>query len=121
MMKNKRKIISANYLEKIPIRPEHITWTTDNGMVVLHVENKGVVKRLTQIFLGKPKISYIHLDEEGSFVWLLMDGDKNILEIGNRFKEHFGEKAEPLYERMAQYFRILESYGFIAWKKQKTV
>jgi len=30
-------------------------------------------------------------------------------------EEEFGEKAYPLYERIAKYFQILESYGFITW------
>ena len=29
--------------------------------------------------------------------------------------EHFGEKAEPLYERLSQYFQILENYKFITF------
>ena len=52
----------------------------------------------------------------GSFVWPLIDGEKDITEIGKTVKEHFGEKAEPLYERLAKYFQILESYGFISVK-----
>ena len=30
--------------------------------------------------------------------------------------EEFGEKANPLYERLAMFFRVLESYKFIGWK-----
>ena len=52
----------------------------------------------------------------GSFVWPLMDGKKDITAIGVEVKEHFGEKAEPLYERRARYFQILDSYHFIQWK-----
>jgi len=35
-----------------------------------------------------------------------------ISEYGEPFKEKFGESAEPLYERLARYFQILETYGF---------
>ena len=34
-------------------------------------------------------------------------------------KEKFGEKAEPLYPRLAKYFQILDSYGFVQWNEQK--
>ena len=51
----------------------------------------------------------------GSFIWPLIDGEKSILEIGEYVETHFGEKANPLYERLAKYFQILESYGFINW------
>ena len=53
----------------------------------------------------------------GSFVWPLLDGEKDIIALGKLVKEHFGDKAEPLYERLAKYFQILESYTFIQWEK----
>lgn len=58
-------------------------------------------------------MSYIHLEENGSFIWLSMDGKKNLVEIGKELDEKFGEKAHPLYERLAKYVQMLEAYGFI--------
>ena len=31
----------------------------------------------------------------------------------------FGEEAHPLYERLARYFQILDSYRFIEWAGPK--
>ena len=116
-MKKKKNVISQNYLEKIPARPEHIKWSTDeNGIVTLDVENTGIFNRVAQKLLKKPKVSHIHLDEMGSFVWPLLDGEKNIIELGRLVEAEFGEKANPLYERLAKYFQILDSYQFIEWK-----
>ena len=116
-MSKKKEIISANYLEKIPCRPDRIPWVEDeNGKVTLHIENRGLVNRLAQKLLRKPKVSYIHLDEMGSFVWPLVDGASSLLAIGEAVEAHFGEKAHPTYERLAKYFQILDSYGFIEWK-----
>ncbi|MBR5496067.1 MAG: PqqD family protein, partial [Oscillospiraceae bacterium] len=93
-------------------------WSADdNGIITLEVENKGVFNVLAQKLLKKPRISYIHLDEMGSFVWPLLDGEKDITQIGVFVQEHFGEKANPLYERLAKYFQILDSYNFITWNK----
>lgn len=116
-MKKKKEIISNNYLEKIPSRPAHIMWSADeNGMVTLDVENTGLMNRIAQKLFRKPKVSHIHLDEMGSFVWPLLDGEKNIIELGKLVEERFGEIASPLYERLAKYFQILDSYSFIEWK-----
>ena len=116
MKRNKK--ISSNYLENVPVIKEGIEFSADEkGIVTLHVENKGVVKRITQVLLRKPKVSHIHLDENGSFAWLLIDGEKSILEMGETVKEHFGEAAEPLYPRLAQFFKILETNKFIEYKK----
>ena len=80
---------------------------------VAESENTGFFNRVAQKLFKKPKISYVHLDENGSFLWPLLDGDKTITELGVLVRECFGEKAEPLYERLAKYFKILESYNFI--------
>ncbi len=101
-----------NYLEKIPSKGD-ITFTTDDkGVITLEVENKGVMNKFAQILFKKPKVSYIHLDEFGSFVWSEIDGEKDILKIGEAVKARFGDKAEPLYERLSQYIKTLEQYGF---------
>ena len=111
------KTKSENYLERRPVRPEHILWSADEeGIVTLDIENKGFFNRIAQKFFRKPKISHIHLDKMGSFVWPLIDGEKTIIDIGILVKEHFGDKAEPLYERLARFFQVLESCHLIEWK-----
>lgn len=116
-MGKKKEVISQNYLEKIPVRPAHIQWSSDeSGIVTLDIENTGVFNRVAQKLFHKPKVSHVHLDEMGSFIWPLMDGEKDIIELGKMVEAHFGEKASPLYERLAKYFQILDSYQFIEWK-----
>lgn len=113
----KKKTDGKNYLEFIPSHKEGMNWSTDEkGIVTLEIENKGVFNCIAQKLFKKPKISYVHLDELGSFVWPLVDGEKNITAIGVLVEQHFGEKANPLYERLSKFFQILESYGFITLK-----
>ena len=115
MKKNKKN--EENYLERIPVRAENLPWKADdNGLITVEVENKGAMNTIAQKFFKKPRISYIHLDKNGSFVWPLIDGEKSILEIGKYVEKEFGEAANPLYERLAQFFRILENNNFITWK-----
>lgn len=108
---------NKNYLDNVPFRNEKIGWETDEkGIVTLKIENKGLFNLIAQKVFKKPKFSYVHLDEFGSFVCLLIDGEKDITAIGVLVEEHFGEKAHPLYERLAKFFQILESYGFVSMK-----
>ena len=103
-----KKKLDENYLEKIPARKEGLNWSKDeNGMVTLEMENKGAVNKVAQFLFRKPKISYIHLEEFGSFIWPIIDGKKTIFEIGKEVEEHFGEKA---------YFSMLERYEFVTLK-----
>lgn len=112
----KKNIISENYLERVPLCG-NIAFSLDNEKnVTLEIINRGIFNRIAQTLFKKPKTSYVHLDALGSFVWQKIDGKKNIIEIGNEVKEHFGDEANPLYERLAKYFQILESYGFISFK-----
>lgn len=116
MRKKKKEVISKNYLLRIPVRPCGLNWTADDeGIVTLEIENKGFLKRITQLLLGKPKISYIHLDKHGSFAWMQVDGVKDITAIGELVEAQFGEESHPLYERLAKFFQILDSYHFIEW------
>ena len=106
----------TNYLDKIPVHPEGIPWKTDeNGIVTLEIENKGAMNRIAQKLFKKPKVSYIHLDKTGSVVWPLIDGKKSITDLAAEVDAEFGEEAHPLYERLAQFFRVLDSYKFISW------
>ena len=110
-MKNKD---TKNYLEKIPCHNSAINWSKDqNALVVLEMQNRGVANFLAQKLLKKPKCSFIHLDEFGSFVWECIDGKRDIIAIGKLVKEKFGDKAEPLYERLSQYVKTLHSNKFI--------
>ncbi len=113
----KKEQISENYLERIPMRKSGLEWTKDeNGMITLNIPNTGFFNRVAQKLFKKPPVTYVHLDEQGSFVWQLMDGERNIISLGEDVKVKFGEAAEPLYPRLAKFFQILDSYGFVEWK-----
>lgn len=110
----KKNVTPENFLEKKPVRTPDLNWSQDeNGSVTLEMENKGIANRIAQKLIKKPKISYIHLDEMGSFIWPLIDGERDIIAIGKEVQAHFGDKANPLYERLSQYIKILESNGFV--------
>ena len=112
-MRKKKTVIAKNYLLRVPARAEGLSWSTDTqGLVTLEVENTGWVNRLAQICFGRPRVSYIHLDAHGSFIWPLLDGKESILQLAQRVEERFGEEAHPLHERLARYFQILDSYHF---------
>lgn len=118
-MKIKNK--GENFVEKIPVKNQEIKWSVeDDGLVTLHMENKGIANKIAQKLIKKPKISHIHLDEMGSFIWLQIDGEKTVFDIGKPVEEHFGEKALPLYERLSMFIRTLETNNFITCKSAET-
>ncbi len=116
-MKKRNK--DENYLERIPKKSEKLRFTTDeNGIVTLEIENKGFFNTVAQKLFKKPKVSYVHLDEFGSFVWSLADGQNDIIKIGELVEEKFGDAVKPVYERLSKFVSILESYGFVEFVKR---
>lgn len=114
----RKKEAAENYLDRVPVRAE-LRWEPDGeGLVTLFVENRGTMNTIAQKLFQKPRVSQIHLDELGSFIWQLMDGKSTVAELAAPLKARFGEKAEPLYPRLAKYIEILSSYGFVRFAAQ---
>ena len=112
--KKKNETVSANYLEYVPAHKPEIKYEiSEDKKVTLLQENTGLFNRIAQKLFKKPRISQIHLDEMGNFIWPLIDGKRNLIEISELVHEEFGDKAEPLYNRLVQYIKTLEAYGFI--------
>ena len=112
--KKKKNEPQINYLDLIPKRSENLRWHDDlKGRIILEVENTGLINRIAQKVFNKPRYTKVHLDDNGTFIWPLIDGEKTVNEIAALVKEHFGEKAEPLYPRIVKNFQIMESYHFV--------
>jgi hypothetical protein len=47
----------------------------------------------------------VHLDEPGSLVWELADGQHTVREIGRRLEERFGERVRPVDKRLPELLR----------------
>ncbi|MDO5396474.1 MAG: PqqD family protein [bacterium] len=113
-----KKKSAKNYLDLIPERnPDIASENDENGLLVLLVENRGIFNKIAQKIFKKPRVSRIHLDEQGSYIWPLIDGGLNVMQLAERQKKQFGEAVEPLYPRFVKYMQIMESYGFIKFKQ----
>ncbi len=106
-----------DFQSRIPIPSETIKYKTEaNGTVIIEIKNKGIMNKTAQIILKKPKTSFIHLDDIGSFVWQNINGKRNFEEIAYEVDKKFGESAYPLHERLSQFLGMLEKCSFILWK-----
>ena len=118
MMAKKQK---ENYLDYIP-RPNRLFETSVNkaGHVEIRTEHRGFYNWIAQKIFRKPRFSQIELDDFGTFVWNRMDGKKTIYQIGGEVREQFGEKAEPLYERLSKYMKVLHDQHYIVYENKLT-
>ena len=80
-----KKESQDNYLDYVPIISDKHRWETDEeGNVTIFIENKGIFNWLAQKLLKKPKVSQLHLEKFGSFIFPLIDGKTTIYEIGQK-------------------------------------
>ena len=113
------KKYKGNYLDLIPTIKENLKWQTDeNGSIIIICEHKGITNKIATKVFGMPKETKVHLEEFGNFIWKLIDGKNSVYDIAHKVKEEYGEKAEPLYERICKYFGMLEDNGFVEMKEQ---
>lgn len=74
-------------------------------------------KKLGKRLKIKPTFN-VNLDEYGTAVWRLCDGKLTVREIGELLKTQFDEDVEPLYPRLAAFFRLLEANELIDLKSK---
>jgi len=108
LMKNK------NYLEFIPVIKQK-NWTKDSDGITVKVKNRGFFRKI----LNRPQFTFVHLDTVGSFIWERIDGETKISDFAKPLKEQFGDSISPVYQRLAKYFDILKSNGFIYYDFKK--
>ena len=112
--KNKKNQPQINYLDLIPEKAPSIKWNRDlKEKIILEIENTGMFNTIAQKVFNKPRYTKVHLDRFGTFIWPLIDGKRSVMDIAACVKEEYGEKAEPLYPRIVQYFQTVESYHFV--------
>lgn len=109
-----------NYLELIPTKSEKYVWEENKeGIVRIIIPRNSVLDKVVRAFFKTPKSMKIDLDSYGSSVWRIIDGKKNVGEIGDLMKKKFGDDIEPLYERLSTYLNLLRNNKFITLDKVK--
>jgi hypothetical protein len=114
-----KKKSEYNYLELTPFKLKESELGEDGLVNVLipRFKNKYAIKYFTRNL----KSNYIkaNLDEFGSETWALIDGKNSVHQIGQQLSEKFGDKIEPVYERLTTFFTNLHRYNFISFLELK--
>ncbi len=97
-----------NLLELVPHRLRD--WErSEEGRVVILKPKLGDNPIGRWLMARMPQPYYrINLDDFGSHVWELCDGNTTVREIGKALRQRFGDSVEPVYDRLAIFFRQLE-------------
>lgn len=117
-MKVKSKNKKDNFLLYIP-RKNHDNWVEKDGDIYLIFIHDKTIEKIAQKLFKKPSVTDIKLDEIGTFIWQLVDDNRNIYNIGECLLEKYGKSCEPVYERLIMYLRYLNRMGWIRFRKEE--
>jgi len=106
-----------NFLEFVPIKKFNWRISEETNKVIVERPkfDNSLLKKYLVPYLKKPHFD-VKLDEFGSYVWQQIDGEKTVYEISNNLKNEFGEKVEPIYDRVSQFIKHLQQQRFINYK-----
>jgi hypothetical protein len=110
-------MVKKNLFDFIPIISEHIT-TEKEGELSVIAFPRFRSRFMQKYFVPKNKPATIHvrLEEHGTAVWDLIDGNRTIKEITVMLADHFHDEKNYEY-RIAAYFSQLQRQGFIKYRR----
>ena len=106
---------NANFLDLIPVRIIDEEIGSDNRVQLLMPK---FINRLAQKLVNprlKSKYIKIKLDELGSATWLAIDGKKNVATIADELATKFGDKIQPVEERLTNFLSFAYQQKFISF------
>lgn len=80
----------------------------DNIVNILQKQDHKVQKFFRKLKFRIPEYKRISLDEFGSWIFLQIDGKKNVQDIGESLEAKYGDKVHPLYERLLLFLNHIE-------------
>lgn len=105
---NKKKVLLA-----YPIRNE-VKWQKENGVIIITFKkNFTRFERFLNKYLKGPEDIKLRLDEVGTRIWELCDGEHTIKDILLIIDNEFKEKIEPVDKRVSGFLEILLKRGLV--------
>lgn len=94
-----------NLLDLIPVRLHQWEQVSEDQIIILMPKfRNGFLRTWLMPRLRHPYIR-IKLDAYGSEVWRHCDGKTSVATIAQVLRQKFGEKIEPVYDRLALFIR----------------
>ena len=104
-MKNNEEVLNLVFKKSENIEYEV---SSDGIVTILEKQNHKVQNFFRKLKFKIPMYKKMDLDEYGSFIFLQIDGKKNVEELGIKLEEKYGEKSHPLYERLLLFLNHID-------------
>ncbi len=114
---SRKKKEAENVLSMIPVRVYE--WD-ENKIVTVKVPRfrSKVGQRFCRL-IKKDATYNVNQDKYSSAAWKLCDGERTVGAIGKALREQFEEDVDPINERIAVLFDIMEANGLIRYNKHE--
>jgi hypothetical protein len=114
----RKNLKNINLLDLVPIHAVEWGKNIDGTVFLRKPKVKSRFLKTVLKKLGLRTHYKIHLDEFGSHVWKACDGTCSVYQIGENLKATYGEKIEPVYERLGQFIKTLASQQCLVYKDE---
>ncbi len=117
----RRKILKqANLLDLTPYRI--MDDEMEDGMVNVllpRFNSRFWGPKLQPLLAPHKKFIKIKLDEFGSETWMLMDGKTSVGQIAEKLREKFGDRIEPVHDRLGRFISMMYEQRYISFNELK--
>ncbi|MGG2467462.1 MAG: PqqD family peptide modification chaperone [Paraclostridium dentum] len=104
-MKNNEEVLNLVFKKSENIEYEV---SSDGIVTILEKQDHKVQNFFRKLKFKIPMYKKMELDEYGSFIFLQIDGVKNVKELGIKLEEKYGEESHPLYERLLLFLNHID-------------
>lgn len=104
-MKNNEEVLNLVFKKSENIEYEV---SADGIVTILEKQNHKVQNFFRKLKFKIPMYKKMELDEYGSFIFLQIDGKKNVEELGIKLEEKYGEESHPLYKRLLLFLNHID-------------
>lgn len=105
MLNNNEDVLNITYKISDNIQYEV---SIDNIVTILEKQDHKFQRFFRKLKFRIPEYRKMSLDEYGSCVFLQVDGKKTIKDIGENLEVKYGDKVQPLYERLLLFLNHID-------------
>ena len=107
---------NRNFLDLIP--EQNCRWEIgkDGNIYLVVPRLKNRLLRSLAVKMGKSEYIKVHCDQVGTKTWNLIDGYRNVAQIGDQLEKDMGEEVQPTYERLSEFISVLFKNKLITFK-----
>ena len=105
-----------NFLDMVPVISPKVRLNEKDGLVTISFDRDSWIDKVFLFIFNRPKTVHVELDEIGTKVIKLVDGNRNIHQISEELKNSFENGFEQHIQRTTMFISTLYKNKFVELK-----